>query len=413
MNPAKPKRKAVVLIVDGMGDLPVPELHGKTPLEAAFTPNLDRLASAGLYGQIDPIAPGVIPNTDSGTGMLMGMQPEHAELLRRGPVEAAGAGAKLRNGDIALRVNFASVDEVDGQILVRDRRAGRIEQDVPKLLEVLAQIPVPDGLELQLRPTDQHRAVLVFSGTGLDAAITDTDPGDDVLPAPLLRSRALRTEADHTADLLNRYLDQVRALLQDHDLNQQRVQQGKLPANALITRGAGAAIDIGNLITRSGMSAAVVAGCNTVRGLGRLFEFESIRDPRFTAKRNTDIDAKIEAAIRALQGHDMVFVHFKAPDLCAHDQEPLAKMEILQRFDAALAPLLEQAVVIACAADHSTDSNTGKHTADPVPSLLYTPDRDLSVNGVKFGESACRAGNMERQNSGAFLRRVLQQMQLT
>jgi 2,3-bisphosphoglycerate-independent phosphoglycerate mutase len=401
-----------VLIVDGMGDLPVPELHGKTPLEAAYTPHLDKLASTGLYGQIDPIAPGIIPNTDSGTGMLMGMQPDHAERLRRGPVEAAGAGASLRAGDVAMRANFASVDEFDGQILVRDRRAGRIEKDVPKLLQILSQIPVPPGIELQLRPTNQHRAVLVFSGEGLDAAITDTDPGDEILPAPLLRSQPLRPEAAATAALLNQYLDQVREILRTHELNRLRIHQGKRPANALITRGAGMAADIGNLISEAGLTAALISGCNTVRGLGRMFGFDNIEDPRFTAKRNTDIDAKIEAAINALQDHDLVFVHLKAPDLCAHDQEPLVKMEILQRFDAALAPLLEQPVIIACAADHSTDSNSGKHTSDPVPALLYTPGRRFVVNGVKFGESACRLGNFERQSSSDFLQLLLQQMRV-
>ncbi len=411
MSNAVRKRQGVVLIVDGMGDLPVPELHGKTPLEAAFTPNLDRLASAGVHGQIDPIAPGVVPNTDSGTGMLMGMRPEHASRLRRGPVEAAGAGASLNPGDVAMRANFASADDVGGQVLVRDRRAGRIEHDVPALLQALARIPAANGIEFRLWPTDQHRAVLVFSGPGLDAAITDTDPGDSFLPAPLLRSEALRPEAAATADLLNRYLAEVRLRLLGHEVNRQRQQQGKLPANALITRGAGAAAEIGNLVSQAGLKAAVVSGCNTVRGLGSLFGFTTIRDRKFTAKRDTDIEAKIEAATGALQNHDMVFVHLKAPDLCAHDLEPLAKMEVLQRFDAALAPLLELGVTIACAADHSTDSNSGKHTADPVPALLYTPGADLSVNGVKFGEAACRSGTMERQSSNEFLLKVLRSLQ--
>lgn len=411
-NQHRVEHRAVVLIVDGMGDLPVPELHGKTPLEAAFTPNLDRLASAGLHGQIDPIAPGVVPNTDSGTGMLMGMRPEHADRLRRGPVEAAGAGASLKPGDVAMRANFASVEELDGQIVVKDRRAGRIERDVPRLMQVLEQIPAPVGIHYQLVPTDQHRAVLVFSGPQLDAAISDTDPGDNFLPAPLLRSEALRPEAGATADRLNAYLEEVRLRLQQHEVNRQRVQQGKLPANALITRGAGAAMEIGNVITQAGLSAAVVSGCNTVRGLGSLFGFTTLRDPKFTAKRDTDIEAKIAAAMAALQNHDIVFVHLKAPDLCAHDQEPLAKMEILQRFDSAIAPLLEANVVVACAADHSTDSNSGKHTADPVPALLYTPGADLSVNGVKFGEAACRSGSMGRQSSSEFLQKVLQNMGL-
>jgi len=397
----------MVLIVDGMGDLPVPELQGKTPLEAALTPNLNRLASAGLYGLIDPIAPGVTPNTDSGTGMLMGMQPQYASLLRRGPVEAAGACWGLQRGDVAMRANFASVQEVDGELLIFDRRAGRIEHDVPLLLEILAAIPQPGQVTIQLRATDQHRAVLVLSGEGLDAAISDTDPGDEALPAPLLRCLARRPAAQKTADILNCFLEKTHLMLQSHELNQRRIQQGKLPANALITRGAGESLAIGNVITEAGLTAAVASGCNTVRGLGSMFGFDIIRDARFTAKRDTDIDAKISSAIAALPDHDLVFVHLKAPDLCAHDHQPVAKMEVLQRFDAALAPLLEQNIIIACAADHSTDSNSGKHTADPVPALLYAPGQRWGSQDIKFGETACRTGNMPRQSSSEFLQQVL------
>ncbi len=206
-------------------------MQGLTPLEAAFTPNLDRLASAGLYVQIDPIAPGVIPDTDSGTGMLMGMQPEYASLLRRGPVEAAGACWKLQPGDVAMRANFASVQEIDGELRVFDRRAGRIKNDVPQLLEILATIPQPEQAIIQLRATDQHRVLLVMSGEGLDAAISDTDPGDEILPAPLRRSQAELPAAQNTANILNRFLQTSYQVLQNHELNQRRIQQGKLPAS--------------------------------------------------------------------------------------------------------------------------------------------------------------------------------------
>jgi len=402
--------QAVVLIIDGMGDLPIPQLHGKTPLEAASTPNLDSLAGAGCYGQIDPIGPGVTPNTDSGTGMLMGMRPEHAGRLRRGPVEAVGAGYRLQHGDVAMRANFATVQRANGQLLVTDRRAGRIEHEVPKLVEILSGIPAADGVTIQLRATDQHRAVLVMSGGELGADISDTDPGDAILPSPLLRSEALEPQSRRGAALLNRFLDDAHLLLKDHELNQRREQQGKPLANALITRGAGASVPIGNVIADAGLRAAVVSGCNTICGLGQMFGFNVVRDGRFTANRETDIEAKIAAAIAALQTHDMVFLHLKAPDICAHDLQPLAKLEVLERFDAALGPLLRQRVVIACAADHSTDSNSGKHTADPVPALLYSPDQGLSKQHIKFGESACRLGNMERQSSSAFLLRLLELM---
>jgi 2,3-bisphosphoglycerate-independent phosphoglycerate mutase len=402
--------RAVILIVDGMGDLPVPGLAGLTPLEAAHTPHLDHLAATGLYGLIDPIAPGEIPNTDSGTGLLMGLQPRDVERLRRGPVEAAGAGSPLKNGDVAMRANFATVQQRDGQWWVTDRRAGRIDQDVPELIAALEGIEMPAGVTVNLRHTEQHRAVLVLSADGLDGHITDTDPGDEVRPAPLLRSQAAlpaRPAAHRTAGLLNQYLDAVNDRLQHLALNRQRMAQGKLPANALITRGAGQATDLGNVIHAAGLSAAVVSGCNTVRGLASLFGYEVIRDPRFTATKETDIAGKVDAAIQALRGHDLVFVHFKAPDLFAHDRDPHGKKMILERFDAALAPLLQQQVIIGCAADHSTDSNSGRHTADPVPALLFLPGRNEARTPVKFGETACRSGNLPRQNSSRFIQELI------
>jgi len=402
--------RAVVLIVDGMGDLPVPQLAGQTPLEAAHTPHLDRLASAGRYGQIDPIAPGEIPNTDSGTGLLMGLAPGDVNRLRRGPVEAAGAGCTLQNGDVAMRANFATVEQRDGQWWVTDRRAGRIEQDVPELLAALSGIDTPDGVSIRLQATEQHRAVLVMSGPGLDGHITDTDPGDQVSPAQLLRSKSKspgQAAAVYTAGLLNSYLDTVNQRLQQHPVNLQRLAQGRLPANALITRGAGQATDLGNVIHAAGLSAAVVSGCNTVRGLGSLFGYEVIRDRRFTATKDTDIAGKVEAAIAALRKHELVFVHFKAPDLFAHDRDPQGKKAILERFDAALAPLLQHQVIVACAADHSTDSNSGRHTADPVPALLFVPGSNGARAVVKFGETACRSGNLPRQSSSAFMRGLL------
>ena len=128
--------KCALLIIDGLGDLPVPELDGKTPLEAAYTPVLDRLASGGLYGLVDPIIPGEIPNTHSGAGMLLGLLPEQAGRLKRGPVEASGAGRVLKAGEIAIRANFATLETRDEALWVTDRRAGRITAGTDELAAV-------------------------------------------------------------------------------------------------------------------------------------------------------------------------------------------------------------------------------------------------------------------------------------
>jgi 2,3-bisphosphoglycerate-independent phosphoglycerate mutase len=147
-----------------------------------------------------------------------------------------------------------------------------------------------------------------------------------------------------------------------------------------------------------------------VLGVGRIFGFDAITDPRFTATVDTDLNAKVAAVGVALQDHDMVFMHVKAPDICSHDRQPLAKRDFLQRLDKALGPLLDTGSVIAVAADHSTNCNTGFHTADPVPTLIWEPVSGQSVGAVKFGETACGQGTMERQLSNEFLQKVLHSM---
>jgi len=399
-----------LLIVDGLGDLPVPGLNGKTPLEAASTPNLNRLAGIGKYGLVDPIGPGVIPNTDTGTSLLMGLDPEDTRLLRRGPIEAAGAGYPLKPGDVALRANFATADSDGTGLQIIDRRAGRASAGLDRLAEEIADMDLGDGVRARFLPTDQHRGVVVLSGDGLDAAITDTDPGDAVLPARVASSVATRPEATLAARKVNDFVSEARRRLVDHPANLERMEAGLLPANCVITRGAGSCSEFHNRYTMLGHKVALVAGCNTVLGLGRLFGFLVITDNRFTADTESDFKAKIESAIKASDDHDVVVVHIKAPDTCAHDQDPSGKMRVIERLDRALEPLHDWQGILALSADHTTDSNTGRHTTDPVPSLLvrleaadYNNQADLN-----FGEQLCRHGDLDRQNSQSFIKDFLQ-----
>ncbi|MDX2428213.1 MAG: 2,3-bisphosphoglycerate-independent phosphoglycerate mutase [Xanthomonadales bacterium] len=404
------RNKCVLLIIDGLGDLPIPELDGKTPLEAAKTPILDQMAGSGLYGLVDPIIPGEIPNTHSGTGMLMGLLPEQADRLKRGPVEAAGAGQTLLGGDIAVRANFATIEHQDGVFLVTDRRAGRITTGTRELAATLTDVDLNDGIRGSFISTDQHRGVLILSGPGLSDSISDTDPGDLNMPAALKICQPLKPEAELTAVMINRFIIEAHRLLADHPVNKDRSRNGKLPANGIITRGAGSPVELDNMLNRQGLKTGLVSGCNTVLGLGRIFGFDAIEDARFTAAIDTDLDAKIAAVKEALSSHDLVFIHVKAPDICSHDRKPLAKRDFLQRLDQALEPLLGMGATIAVASDHTTNSNTGSHSADPVPALIYQPGIDKPGKPVKFGEASCSEGNMKRQLSNDFLSRVLRTM---
>jgi 2,3-bisphosphoglycerate-independent phosphoglycerate mutase len=367
------------------------------------------MAGSGRYGLVDPTAPGEAPHTHSGSGTLMGLSPEQTGRLSRGPVEAAGAGRVLAAGEVAVRANFATVEWQSDQWLVTDRRAGRITKETADLAAVVSGMDLGDGIMADLMPTNQHRGVLVLRGPGLDASVSDTDPGDIGLPASVRHCQALEPAATLTAQKINEFLERAREILKEHPLNTARIRVGLPPATGIITRGAGLQFNLHSILQAQGVRAAVISGCNTVLGLGRMLGYQTLTDARFTATLDTDLEAKVAAATAAFVNHDLAFLHVKAPDICSHDRHPEAKRDFLQRLDAALEPLLTSPAIIALAADHTTNSNTGSHTDDPVPALMFEPDT-IPVESIKFGEASCRQGNMARQSSHEFLLEVLARM---
>ena len=405
------RRRAVVVIVDGLGDLPVAALDDRTPLEAAHTPNLDRLAAAGHYGLVDPLEPGCVPNTDSGVGILLGLEPTQVDRLRRGPVEAAGAGRPLRPGEIAVRANFATLETRPEGLMVRDRRAGRITEGTQALAGELDGLELGGGASTSFVPTDQHRGVLVLSGPDLDPEVSDTDPGDAHGPALLRTCKPLQPGAAASAGHINSFVAVAHQRLPGHPVNLAREAAGKPPANGVITRGAGAWFEPENRLINRGLKGVTVAGCTTVRGLSRVLGWKTVARPTFTAALDTDLAGKVDSALAALADHDIVFVHVKAPDICAHDRMPLAKRDFLERFDRAIAPLATAGAVVALASDHTTDSNTGSHTADPIPALIFDPGAPRAGEPVCFSEAACRGGNLPRMRSAEFLDRVLARLE--
>lgn len=399
------RRRGVFVIVDGLGDRPVERLGQRTPLEAAATPVLDQLLATGDYGLVDPTRPGEVPNTHSGTGILLGVPPEQVDRMARGPVEACGAGRQLVDGEVALRANFATLTQRNGRVIVTDRRAGRIRRGTNRLAAELQDIDLGDGISGSLQPTDQHRGVVVLSGPGLDPSISDTDPGDGTLPAELQPCEGLRPQAAFTAEKVNAFINEAQRRLEGHPVNRERAAAGQSSASGVITRGAGSSYVPDNIVRDSGLCAVVIAGCNTVRGLAAMAGFDTVTEPAFTAGTDTDLDAKVRATLAALDEYDLAYLHVKAADICAHDRQPLAKRDFLERLDRALEPLLGAGVVVAVAADHTTDSNTGVHTADPVPALISVPGhaRGQGVRTVSFGERSCATGTLPRQSGHRFL----------
>ncbi|MBF0370384.1 MAG: 2,3-bisphosphoglycerate-independent phosphoglycerate mutase [Magnetococcales bacterium] len=435
MNREQP---GLMVILDGLGDRPVAELAGQTPLEAALTPHLDQLAEQGLTGLVDPIAPGIAVSTDVGVGQLMGFFPSMAKVPARGVVEAAGIGWPLQAGDVALRCNFATVQLQDlaqkssdrpalgdpsterpssNPWRIIDRRAGRIQPpDTVALAETLnREMGVWQGIGVRIKAATGHRAVMLLRGKGLSADITDADPGAGGEGAGVLAclpQPGKSTEASwKAAEAVNQFVKRSFDLLWDHPINRRRLEEGLLPGNILLPRKAGGAWSGRGVLGSLGLKGAVVAGERTVIGLGRLLGFKVLTDARFTGGIKTDLEAKVKMALVALKTHDLVFLHIKGPDLFAHDGHPLGKKKVIEQIDQALAPLVRISgkACIAIAADHTTPSATGRHSGDPVPVILVSPNQP--GDGVSlYGERACRDGGLGRLAAHGFLQRLLSTM---
>ena len=405
------KRKGIMLILDGLGDHGIDELGFSTPLEAASTPNMDRMVTEGLAGLVDPLFPGVPVGTHSGTAVLLGITPAEAAGLARGPVEAAGIGLYSDPGDLLFRCNFATLKRVDDGFRVLDRRAGRVSEETAELAALLDGVDVGDGITATLKPATQHRAVLKLSGSRLSASVSDTDPGSAGPDEPLPPCLALDASdaARRVADAVNRFTAIAFERLDPHPANGSRSRRGLPPANGIICRSPGLVEIPTSLVNHLDLEATVVAGESTVLGLGKLLGYRTVSDPRFTALPDTDLGAKVEAALSALSTSDIVFLHVKGPDICSHDHAPLAKLRLLERVDSALAPLLDEDIVIAVTGDHSTDSNTGRHVGDPVPSLLYS--RRIRRDRCRtFGEAECALGGLGRLSANGLLSTLLDHM---
>ncbi len=361
------RRKILLIIFDGLGDRPITELGHKTPLEAAPKPNLDWFAANGMNGLLDPIAPGVRAGSDTSHLALFGYDPVEV-YTGRGPFEAAGVGLELQKGDVAFRSNFASVDE---NLVLTDRRAGRIKEGTDELAKAL------DGMKLGriralFKEGTEHRAVLVLRGKGLSANVSDTDPHEE--GQHILTSKPTNGKGKNTAKALNAFTRKSYEILKDHPVNKARVAKGLPPANMVVCRGGGIAPDIEPVPVKYGLKAAGIAGVALIKGMFRSTGMDVIEVKGATGGLDTDMVAKAEAALMALTTYDLVVVNVKAPDLCGHDGKASEKIKVIERADVMMGHLkthLPQDVVVAVTADHSTPCALKDHSGDPVPVTVF------------------------------------------
>ncbi|MFB6470556.1 MAG: 2,3-bisphosphoglycerate-independent phosphoglycerate mutase [Vulcanisaeta sp. AZ3] len=386
--------RALLVILDGCGDRPVRELGGRTPLEVAVKPGIDRLAAEGSCGLMNPISPGVRPGSDVSHLAIFGYDP-YKYYPGRGPLEAFGAGLSLSPGDVAFRTNVATVSD---DFVVVDRRGGRyISPDEVREIESIINndvIPVlrsKYGIDAIYKQTVEHRGVLVLRGS-VSPHVSDTDP--HAVGARVLEARALSGDAKVTADYINEFTRLVHEKLGGAKFNEVRRREGKGVVNMVLLRGAGSMRVFEPFNERYRLRAAMIAGVALIRGIGRALGMEVINVDNYIGSKDDDFNAAFHAAALALKDHDFVFLHVKPTDSMSHDGDARGKVSIVERVDAGFRRFVEEApsdtyIFLTC--DHATPVVVRDHTGDPVPFMVWGPDV-MRDDVTRFSERDCAKG---------------------
>ena len=400
--------RLLYVCLDGLADDPIPELDGRTPLEAAQTPFLDALARQGRTGMVTTVGEGIAPESDIAVFAILGYDPRE-EHPGRGVVEALGVGMDFRDGDLAYRVNFATAEWPT----IVDRRVGRdLTSDEAQALadEVNAELPLPNAT-FDLRSTVEHRGVLVIRANGgrLSAEVSNTDPAyrkDGQLGVALetfepvvARCEPLEdtAEARRAAELTNAFVEGAAKVLDASEVNAARRRAGRLPANLILTRDGGdRRPSLQPIAERFGPSWGCFVEMPVERGIALILGMEPVDAPRLLDEE--DYAAWARLAIDALEGFDALYIHIKGPDIPAHDGRAEDKRDVIEQIDRAffgeLLPGIDLArTIVAVTADHATSCVRKAHTAEPVP-LLVTGGPVRPDGTEAFGERACASGKL-------------------
>jgi 2,3-bisphosphoglycerate-independent phosphoglycerate mutase len=409
--------KGILVIIDGMGDLPNKQLGDKTPLEAASMPNADFLAARGELGYMYSVKPGFIPESDEAIVSIFGN-----ELISstRGQLEARGTDLKLTRGDLALRANFATIDSFKAGNIV-DRRAGRtLTTAEAEILAKALNNSVKLSCPFVFRATVGHRGVLVFKG-GFSDNISGNDTqyfgGQIKTSNKIIKCKPLDDEenSQYSANIVNEFLEKAFEVLDKHPINEARKRRGELPANFIMVRGAG--IECPKLkIYKKWVSASYMPlekGFSIVSGMKTSgFSYPKLKKMDVYENLREGLTKACKFSIWVLRKNkrtaDYAYIHIKEPDVPGHDNKPIDKKEMLEYIDRTLFNFLRRFappnnINVVITADHCTPCKNKSHSADPVPVLFY----NHSIPKEKrFTEAEARRGNLGRINGKELFAKV-------
>jgi 2,3-bisphosphoglycerate-independent phosphoglycerate mutase len=355
--------KYAVLIGDGMADYPIEQLGGKTPLEAARTPNMDFIARHGRLGRITTVPKGMAPGSDVAIISILGYNPLKY-YTGRGPLEAANLGIHLQANDVAFRCNLITA----GEDTLIDYSAGHISSKEAEIL--IKSVDKALGTDkIKFYPGVSYRHILVIK----DAPFTDLrkiicSPPHDITGKEISKN----LPRGDGVELLIKLMHDSRAVLENHEINLVRIDLKEGPANMIWLWGQGSSLEMPRFADKYGLTGSVISAVDLIKGLGRIIGLEVINVPGATGYYDTDYKGKAEAALKQLKSQDFVFLHVEAPDEAGHNGDLREKIAAIERFDQMVVGTLLSACKrkknfrVMVLPDHATPVSLRTHTGDPV-----------------------------------------------
>lgn len=399
--------KYIIVLGDGMADEPIDELGGKTPLQAAHTPHIDKLAEMGRNGLLDTIPANLHPGSEIANLSVMGY---HVETVfeGRGVLEAASMGVELQPGDLALRCNLICIEDQK----IKNHSAGHISnEEASELIHFLDKKLGNDIIKFYSGVSYRH--LLVIKGGIKQLNCT---PPHDVMGTPF-REVLIKPESDstsNTARLLNYLIMRSMYLLDGHPVNQKRVAEGKDPASCIWPWSPGYRPQMPSFKELWGIErAAVISAVDLIQGIGVLAGMDVIKVEGATGLYNTNYEGKARATIDALKDHDLVYLHIEASDEAGHEGDAPLKVKTIEYLDYRVVKTLmeetskmEEPVAIAVLPDHPTPCRTKTHTREPIPFIIYKPG-NTPDEVDKYDEFAAGKGSYSLLKGAEFMNALL------
>jgi len=405
--------KLIYVVLDGVGDLPIEELGGKTPLEVAETPNMDALAKNGKTGLMYTVKKGVAPESDVAVISILGYDP-FKYYTGRGPLETLGADLDMKDGDLALRCNFATLGQGNKIVDRRVKRSLTTEEATELSKAINREVKLQSyPADFEFKNTIGHRAVLVIRSKEkpLSNNITNSDPAYSVaeglgVAKAVVDMRLKKVEpmddmeeSRISADLVNEFTQKSHAVLERHKINEKRTAEGQLKANLILSRDAGNKLPkFFKINERYGVNFLCLADMPVERGISKLAGMHLTELPPPSGNLKKDCAIRVRQLLNALESYDCFYIHLKDPDEPGHDGNYNLKAKVIATIDREffgkfLPKIKLEDYVVCITADHATPCKLKAHSDDPVP-LLVSGNKIEADSTRRFSETECKEGDL-------------------